>query len=87
MFVWVINAKFQWTVKTMEKKWGYKVIDSINWVKKTVNGRIAKGHGFYLQHAKETCLVGYKGDFKNFKGNVGCDIIFSDRRGQSQKPT
>ena len=50
----------------MEKKWGYKVIDSINWVKKTVNGRIAKGHGFYLQHAKETCLVGYKGDFKKF---------------------
>jgi len=71
----------------MEKKWGYKVIDSINWVKKTVNGKIAKGHGFYLQHAKETCLVGYKGDFKNFQGNVACDIIFSDRRGQSQKPT
>lgn len=52
LFVWVINAKFQWTVNTMEKKWGYKVVDSINWVKKTVNGKIAKGHGFYLQHAK-----------------------------------
>ncbi len=50
--MWVINAKFQWTVNTMEKKWGYKVVDSINWVKKTVNGKIAKGHGFYLQHAK-----------------------------------
>lgn len=87
LFVWVINAKFQWTVNTMEKKWGYKVVDSINWVKKTVNGKIAKGHGFYLQHAKETCLVGYKGDFSKFKGNVACDIIFSDRRGQSQKPT
>lgn len=87
MFVWVINAKFQWTVNTMERKWGYKVVDSINWVKKTVNGKIAKGHGFYLQHAKETCIVGYKGDFKNFKGNSACDIIFSDRRGQSQKPT
>ena len=36
----------------MEKKWGYKVVDSINWIKKTVTGKIAKGHGFYLQHAK-----------------------------------
>lgn len=71
----------------MEKKWGYKVVDTINWVKKTVNDKIAKGHGFYLQHAKETCLVGYKGDFNNYTRNVACDIIFSDRRGQSQKPT
>ena len=52
LFVWVINAKFQFTVNAMEKKWGYKVIDIVNWVKKTVNGKIAKGHGFYLQHAK-----------------------------------
>lgn len=52
LFIWVINAKFQWTVNVMEKRWGYKVVDSINWVKKTVNGKIAKGHGFYLQHAK-----------------------------------
>ena len=52
LFIWVINAKFQWTVNVMEKNWGYKVVDSINWVKKTVNGKIAKGHGYYLQHAK-----------------------------------
>ncbi len=48
--------------------WGYKLVDEITWVKKTVNGKIAKGHGFYLQHAKESCLVGVKvitilGDF------------------------
>jgi mRNA (2'-O-methyladenosine-N6-)-methyltransferase len=36
----------------MEKVWGYKIVDSITWVKKTINGKIAKGHGFYLQHAK-----------------------------------
>ena len=52
LFIWVINAKFQWTVNVMEKNWGYKVVDSINWVKKTVNGKIAKGHEYYLQHAK-----------------------------------
>ena len=69
------------------ENWGYKLVDEITWVKKTVNQKIAKSHGFYLQHAKESCLVGVKGDLdenkfnlKNFK--LG-DVIFSYRRGQS----
>jgi mRNA m6A methyltransferase catalytic subunit len=52
----------------------------------TVNRRLAKGHGYYLQHAKETCLVGMKGNPK-YNENVSLsDVIFSHRRGQSQKP-
>ena len=39
-----------------------RLVDEIVWVKQTVNGKINKGHGYYLQHAKETCLVGYKGE-------------------------
>ena len=71
----------------MEKKWGYKVVDMINWVKRSAKGKIAKGHGYYLQHAKETCLVGFKGDFQDYVKNCGPDVIYSNRRGQSQKPT
>lgn len=52
LIIWAINAKYAFTVNLMEKVWGYKVVDSITWVKKTINGKIAKGHGFYLQHAK-----------------------------------
>lgn len=71
----------------MMKHWGYTLVDEITWVKKTVNGKIAKGHGFYLQHAKESCLIGVKGNLdKRFKKNVASDVIFSERRGQSQKP-
>ena len=63
------------------------MIDEIVWIKQTVNGKIAKGHGYYLQHAKETCLIGYKGDLKNLvRYQIDSDIIFSQRRGQSQKP-
>ena len=59
-------------------------MDEIVWVKQTVNGKINKGHGYYLQHAKETCLVGYKGDLGDrIKGGIDCDVIFSMRRGQS----
>ena len=61
MLIWTINAKLAFTVKLM-KKWGYRVVDSLAWVKSTVNNKIAKGHGFYLQHAKETCIIGVKGN-------------------------
>lgn len=65
---------------------GYKLVDEIAWVKQTVNGKIAKGHGYYLQHAKETCLIGVKGKVDKKSINLQTDVIFSQRRGQSQKP-
>ena len=64
-----------------------RLVDEIVWVKMTVNRRLAKSHGFYLQHAKEICLVGLRGaEPAGFKRNVGSDVILSQRRGQSQKP-
>jgi len=87
IFLWVINNKFKFGFDLLEK-WGYDYVDDITWVKKTINRRVAKGHGYYLQHAKETCLVGMKGDLDPllFKREIGSDVIFSERRGQSQKP-
>ena len=86
LFIWVINAKYRFALQLF-KKHGYKLVDELVWVKQTVNGKIAKGHGYYLQHAKETCLIGYKGDLSNsLRGSVDCDVIFSQRKGQSQKP-
>ena len=64
-----------------------RLVDEIVWVKMTVNRRMAKSHGYYLQHAKEVCLVGKKGaDPLGTRRCVGSDIIYSERRGQSQKP-
>lgn len=86
LFIWVINAKYRFAIEMMDH-YGYTLVDEISWVKQTVNGKIAKGHGFYLQHAKETCLIGVKGDIRHKAYfNVGTDVIFSQRRGQSQKP-
>ena len=87
LFVWVINAKYKFTLDLF-KEWGYEMVDEIVWVKLTVNRRLAKSHGFYLQHAKEVCLVARKGkaDPEGTKKSVSSDIIFSERRGQSQKP-
>ncbi|DBA71464.1 TPA: hypothetical protein ACH3X2_011260 [Trebouxia sp. C0005] len=86
LFVWVINAKYKFTLDLFDR-WGYKLVDEIVWVKMTVNRRMAKSHGYYLQHAKEVCLVGKKGsDPPGTERCVGSDIIYSERRGQSQKP-
>lgn len=87
LFVWVINAKYKFALELMEK-WGYTLVDEIAWVKQTVNRRLAKSHGFYLQHAKETCLVGKKGDADppGTRRNIGSDVLYCERQGQSQKP-
>ncbi|PVU94166.1 hypothetical protein BB559_003064 [Furculomyces boomerangus] len=125
LFIWVINNKFSKALELFNL-WGYTFVDDITWVKQTVNRRMAKGHGYYLQHAKETCLVGvkkrsgvvseyqynssvhhpkypsktqpeseYQNEFTdsddiyepyNLQYNIGSDVIFSERRGQSQKP-
>ena len=86
LLVWVINAKYRFALEMMEFH-GYTMVDEIVWVKQTVNGKIAKGHGYYLQHAKETCLVGAKGNaLKRKCKTLATDVIFSVRRGQSQKP-
>ena len=64
-----------------------RLVDEIVWVKTTVNRRLAKSHGYYLQHAKEACLVGRKGAAPaGARACVGADVICAERRGQSQKP-
>lgn len=84
LFVWVINSKYAAGIRLMQK-WGYRLVDDIAWVKETVNRRLAKSHGYYLQHAKESCLVGVKGT-PRAAVSIASDVIFAGRRGQSQKP-
>ena len=81
LFIWVINCKYRFTLGLFEK-FGYKLVDEIAWIKQTCNGKIGRRHGYYLQHAKETCLIGYKGDLSKFTRNsIESDVIFSVRRG------
>eukprot|EP01023_Acetabularia_acetabulum_P012935 TRINITY_DN16121_c0_g1_i2.p1 TRINITY_DN16121_c0_g1~~TRINITY_DN16121_c0_g1_i2.p1 ORF type:complete len:295 (+),score=58.56 TRINITY_DN16121_c0_g1_i2:87-971(+) len=86
LFVWVINTKYKFALDMLEK-WGYEIVEEIVWVKVTVNGRLARSHGFYLQHAKEVCLVGKRGENPpNTNSGVLSDVIVAERQGQSQKP-
>ena len=49
MFIWIINAKYEFALQMIEKN-GFELVDEIVWVKTTVNRRVARSHGFYLQH-------------------------------------
>ncbi|KAJ3338204.1 hypothetical protein HDU93_009864 [Gonapodya sp. JEL0774] len=92
-FLWVVNSRWSWGIRQLAE-WGLEFIDTITWVKLAVTRRLAKGHGYYLQHAKETCLVGRKRiTSPDPEANVPpCDSarppdsVFALRRGQSQKP-
>jgi len=87
LFIWVINSKLELALNMFDK-WGYSLLDKIDWCKMTVNRGIASGHGYYLQHAFETCLIGKKGNLPpGYNEDHGVyDLIYSRRRGQSQKP-
>lgn len=84
IFIWTVNSKYSITLKMLQK-WGYKYCDEIIWIKQTNKNKLAKGNGYYLQHSKESCVVGIKGN-PIFIENICNDVIFSKRRGQSQKP-
>ena len=68
--------------------WENRLVDEIVWVKVTNSRRLAKSHGFYLQHAKEVCLVAKRGaDPVGYQKNAGSDIIFAPRHPWPAAPT
>jgi N6-adenosine-specific RNA methylase IME4 len=60
LFMWVIASQFMNGVLMMQR-WGYNIETYINWVKVSKYGRYMPSHGYYMQHNKETILVGLKG--------------------------
>jgi mRNA (2'-O-methyladenosine-N6-)-methyltransferase len=61
MLIWIVNSKFYLCLELL-KKHGYTYVDDVTWVKQTTHSKVFKSHGYYLQHSKETCIIGYKGD-------------------------
>ena len=70
------------------KLWGYERVDEIIWVKTNQLQRIIRTGrtGHWINHGKEHCLVGFKG--QNIKLNKGldCDVIVAEVRATSHKP-
>ena len=87
IFMWVVASIIPSGLDMM-KNWGYKVINCINWIKISNKGIYKPSNGYYLQHNKETCLIGVKGKkYDNLNPEKFKDLIISPRNiRQSHKP-
>lgn len=88
VFMWVVASEYSNGIKMLQH-WGYQPINGINWVKTSRRGIYHPSNGYYLQHTKESLLVGVKGKGVNLiRTSEFNDLIVQPRNlRQSHKPT
>lgn len=87
IFLWVTGRAMELGRDCLEQ-WGYKRIDEIIWVKTNQLQRIIRTGrtGHWINHGKEHCLVGVKGNPKGVNKGMDCDVIVAEVRATSHKP-
>jgi mRNA (2'-O-methyladenosine-N6-)-methyltransferase len=88
IFLWVTGRAMELGRECL-KIWGYDRCDEIIWVKTNQLQRIIRTGrtGHWLNHGKEHCLVGVKGNINDsYNRGMDCDIIVSEVRATSHKP-
>ncbi|GFP99484.1 probable n6-adenosine-methyltransferase mt-a70-like [Phtheirospermum japonicum] len=86
IFLWVTGRAMELGHECLEL-WGYKRVEEIIWVKTNQLQRIIRTGrtGHWLNHSKEHCLVGVKGNPK-VNRNIDTDVIVAKVRETSRKP-
>ena len=87
IFLWVTGRAMELGRECL-KLWGYERVDELIWVKTNQLQRIIRTGrtGHWLNHGKEHCLVGLKGNPKNANRGLDCDVIVAEVRATSHKP-
>mmetsp|Transcript_112796 Transcript_112796/g.177465 ORF Transcript_112796/g.177465 Transcript_112796/m.177465 type:complete len:468 (+) Transcript_112796:1-1404(+) len=86
IFLWVTGRAME-LARDCFRIWGYRRIEEIIWVKTNQLQRIIRTGrtGHWINHSKEHCIVGIKGNPK-LNRNLDCDVIVSEVRETSRKP-
>lgn len=86
MFLWVTGRAMELGRECM-RMWGYRQVEELVWVKTNQLHRVIRTGrtGHWLNHSKEHCLVGLKGD-PPLNRNLDADLIVSVVRETSRKP-
>ncbi|XVF53147.1 hypothetical protein PTKIN_Ptkin05aG0076900 [Pterospermum kingtungense] len=86
IFLWVTGRAMELGRECLEL-WGYKRCEEIIWVKTNQLQRIIRTGrtGHWLNHSKEHCLVGIKGN-PEINKNIDTDVIVAEVRETSRKP-
>lgn len=87
IFLWVTGRAMELGRECL-KLWGYERVDELIWVKTNQLQRIIRTGrtGHWLNHGKEHCLVGLKGNPTNLNRGLDCDVIVAEVRATSHKP-
>lgn len=87
LFLWVTGRAME-LARELFDSWGYRRCDEIIWLKTNQIQRLIRTGrtGHWLNHAKEHCLVGVKGEARNFNRYLDCDVLVAEVRDTSQKP-
>ena len=86
IFLWVTGRATELARDCLEI-WGYKRKEELVWIKTNQLQRLIRTGrtGHWLNHSKEHCLIGIKGNPK-LNRNVDCDVLVSEVRETSRKP-
>lgn len=87
LFLWVTGRAME-RAREIFDYWGYRQLEEIVWVKTNQLQKIIRTGrtGHWLNHSKEHCLVGIKGNPKNLNRFLDCDVIVAEARETSRKP-
>ncbi|VDL94447.1 unnamed protein product [Schistocephalus solidus] len=87
IFLWVTGRAMELGRECLSL-WGYERCDEIIWVKTNQLQRLIRTGrtGHWLNHGKEHCLVGVKGNPQCMNKGLDCDVIVSEVRETSRKP-
>ncbi|XP_005176054.1 N6-adenosine-methyltransferase MT-A70-like protein [Musca domestica] len=87
IFLWVTGRAMELGRECL-MLWGYERVDELIWVKTNQLQRIIRTGrtGHWLNHGKEHCLVGMKGNPKNLNRGLDGDVIVAEVRATSHKP-
>lgn len=86
IFLWVTGRATELARECLEL-WGYERKEELVWIKTNQLQRLIRTGrtGHWLNHSKEHCLIGYKGNPK-LNRNIDCDVLVSEVRETSRKP-
>ncbi|KEJ82409.1 MT-A70 family protein [Oxytricha trifallax] len=86
LFMWTVAQQLIQATAFMQGK-GYRVVDSVVWIKEGKHSKFKNRMGFHLRHNKVVCLVGLKGTPPaGIQPFTASDIIKSIPGKNSKKP-
>ena len=87
LFLWVTGRVME-TARRCMTRWGFECQEEVLWIKTNQLQRIIRTGrtGHWLNHSKEHCLVGVKGNDIRWNRGLDCDVIVAEVRETSRKP-